>query len=133
VSARSEFAIQYLSAADQRCVEDHQRFGWLQFLFFASGNSSGFLVYKTTTFKRLPSADVLYISDKTLFAQCWPALRTHLALRGIVTSRVERRLMDKVPGFSFDTTPASAKFYLSDTLSADAFDYTYSELVAMDL
>ena len=134
VSFELNSALDRLSVADRKCVQDHRDFPWLRFIFYASGSKHGFLIYKPCRYKRLPCAELLYVSDKSLFARCWPAIRTRLLLRqGVFTTKAELRLLQQRPGFSFSTAHASAKFFLSDSLPAEAFNYTYSELVALNL
>lgn len=127
-------ALPQLSPADRKCVTEHRQFAWLRFVFYSRDGRQGFLIYKTCRYKRLPGAHLIHISDRSLFEDCWPGIRTRLLLGyGICTATVEQRLLGGNPTFSFASAPASAKFYLSDTLPPEAFKYTYSELVALDL
>jgi len=134
VSSDLENSIGRLSPRDRQSVEDHRGFPWLHFVFYGCDGNDGFLIFKKEKFKKLPCAYLLYVSNKSVFGPCWGAIRTMLFLRhGMFTTKTERRLLNSDLPLSFSIAAASAKFYLSDTLSADAFDYTYSELVAMDL
>lgn len=133
-SSSVDSALDKLTARDSRCVTDHRGFNWLNFIFFECDGKCGFLIFKRAKFKRMPSADMLYISDRILFEICWKAIRTELLLKhGLFTTKVEQRLLAGRLPFSFMTAPASVKFYLSQSLPPEAFDYTYSELVALDL
>lgn len=127
-------AISRLGPKERKCLEDHREFEWLRFLFYSVNERHGFLIYKKCIYKKLPCANLIYSSDKLLFADCWSAIRSELFIKHrIFTTRAEQRLLHEEPGFSFPIGPASAKFYRSETLPPEAFDYTYSELVALDL
>jgi len=134
VTSSEQGMVENLPVREHQCYEDHRDFKWLHFLFYEHEGKCGFLIYKREKYKRLPCAKLIYISDKPLFMNCWSSIRTVLLIsHGIFTTRLEKQLLRKDPGFSYATNPASAKFYLSESLPAEAIDYTYSELVSMDL
>jgi hypothetical protein len=122
-----------LPSAAKRCYLDHVRFPWLEFVAYQKARDTGFLIFKRGRFKRLPAARILYISDRALLSECWPAIRSHLLLRGLVFSRVESRLLAAPLPVTTAQLPASAKFYLSSQLEPGVIDYCYSELMVMDL
>lgn len=123
-----------LPEKERRYFEDHQKFPWLKFLFYTQGANTGFLVYKTSVFKKLSTADIIYISNPSLFKTCWQGIRNKLIIgHGIFCTKIEQRLLRGKLPFCFSIAPASAKFYLSDSLNEDDICYLYSELVALDL
>jgi len=117
-----------------RYFNDHKRFKWLNFLIFGQQGNYGFLFFKGQKFKKLPCAQIMYISDMDLFAKCWAGLRTHLLIKhGMVTSRIESRFIKQQLGFTIMKEPGSQKFFLSNELKEDDIYNIYSELVALDL
>ncbi|NOQ64427.1 MAG: hypothetical protein GQ582_07935 [Methyloprofundus sp.] len=130
----AEQGVSELSAQDAKCLTDHLPFSWMDFLVFKVDGKSGFIIYKKQKYKRLPTARILYISDKELFFNHWKYIRTHLCVQlGLVTSRIPDMFVKKSPSFVLARTPDQQRFYLSPTLSADNVEYIYSELLAMDL
>ena len=100
-------AIAQLTHKDQKCIADHRDFSWLHFLFYECAGKHGFLIYKREICKRLPCATLLYVSDKALFADCWKAIRTKLLVKhGIVTTKIEQRLLPGELPYSFSASPA---------------------------
>lgn len=114
--------------------DDHVHFPWL--LHVALGKSGAFcyVIYKRKMLKGLPSAEVIGISDGDLFLHCHRAFGSHALLRhGMVTSRVESRLLLRKPALAREISGYRAKMYRSESLSEHDIDNLYSELVALDL
>lgn len=129
-----EEGMNVLSPTDLKVFKDHMAFPWLDRLIFKSREKSGFILYKKLKFKRLPSARVLYISDRDLFFSNWQQVRTYLLRRrGLFTSRMETRFLEKSVSFSLQPEPDQQKFYLSSSLAPDDIECIYSELVVLDL
>ncbi len=118
----------------KKILQDHLQFPWLEFLAFENDGEAGVIIYKRDRVKKLPSANILYVSDDELFQRCWPALRTHLLFRhGFVTSKIERRLLSRTAGFELRKIEGGQKFFLSKELQENDIKYIYSELVALDV
>lgn len=112
---------------------DHARYPWLRHLLVGRDGRWCHVIYKRRTFKRLPAAAVLHVSDRALFAECFRRLSAHWFLRGYVTMHVECRFMEARPWPSRIRTGFNAKLYLSATLRPENIDYLYSESMALDL
>jgi len=134
ISYGENISSSHLSPVARTYFEDHWSFEWLRFLEFERDGRSGFLIFKQSTYKRLPCANILYISDKVLFENCWSSIRSWFLLRqGLFTSSIDDRMLVKPPLLSCSIQPGSAKFYMSESLSAEKIEYIYSELLVMDL
>lgn len=116
-----------------RIYRDHSRFPWLQHVLLKKGPQICHVIYKRRSFKRLPSAEVLYLSDPQLFSEKFSALGGHLLLRGMVSTHVERRFLDDIPGLHKLRSGFNPKVYLSPSLIDAQIDYLYSETMALDL
>jgi hypothetical protein len=116
-----------------RVWQDHACFPWLNQLLVGEPGRWCHVIYKRRMFKGLPCADILYRSDSELFGHSLSVLKCHLFLRGMMSSHVERRMLQAVPRLSKTRTGFNVKQYKSETLSGDDIDYLYSESVALDL
>ncbi len=113
---------------------DHAKFPWLKIFSFGVGERYGFVIFKSQRYKKLPCAEILYISDVVLFSDCWPVLRTHLLLKyKMASSKIESRFLIRKLAYRLCVEQGSQKFYRSDELSAENIKNIYSELVALDL
>lgn len=113
--------------------QDHAKFPWLNQILLGRQGQWCHVVYKRRTFKGLPSASILYLSDGEIFLQGLAAVKLHFLLRGIVSTHVERRMLPAVPRIAKIRTGFNTKQFKSDTLTSDDIDYLYSESVALDL
>lgn len=114
---------------------DHQRFPWLRHLALGGAGGDWCLVtYKRKRFKGLPSAEVLAVSDGELFLRRQRAFGRRVLLReGLITTRIESRLLPAHPPLAKQLLGYRDKMFRSDRLPAAAIDNLYSELVALDL
>ena len=112
---------------------DHAGFPWLQHVLVGRPGRWCHVIYKRRSFKRLPTASVLYLGDAEVFVRGWRALAGHLLARGIASTQVEARLLPRVPGPSAIRSGFNAKLFLSDRLQPAQIDLLYSEAVALDL
>ena len=116
-----------------KIYRDHSVYPWLQHILLGQPGAWCHVIYKRRIFKGLPAATVLYLSDGSLFYKCFRSLSTHLLLRGIVSTHVECRFLNKVPAPFTVRTGFNPKLYLSATLTDADIDYLYSETMALDL
>lgn len=112
---------------------DHAGFPWLNQILLGRPGHWCHLIYKRRSFKGLPCASILHVSDGGLFLQGLAALQSHFLLRGMVSTHVERRMLPAVPRIAKIRTGFNTKQFKSDTLTSDDIDYLYSESVALDL
>lgn len=122
-----------LDGESLRVYRDHACFPWLRHVLMKKGSQTCHVIYKRRSFKGLPSADVLYLSDRQLFSEHFSHLGGHFLLRGMVSTHVERRFLDVVPGVHKLRSGFNPKVYLSQSLSDSQIDYLYSETMALDL
>jgi hypothetical protein len=113
--------------------QDHTGFPWLTHVLVGEPGAWCHVIYKRGTFKGLPCARVIYLSDPSVFERRFPRLAWHFLGRGIVSTHVERRWLSHPPGLFAVRTGFNAKLFLSPTLAAPDIDYLYSESVALDL
>jgi len=116
-----------------RIYRDHARFPWLQHVLLKKGPELCHVIYKRRSFKGLPSADVLFMSNPEMFSQQFPYLARHFLLRGVISTHVERRFLMHIPGLYKLRSGFNPKLYLSPSLSDVQIDYLYSETMALDL
>lgn len=112
---------------------DHAGFPWLNQILLGRPGHWCHLIYKRRSFKGLPCASILYLSDGGLFLQGLAVLQSHFLLRGMLSTHVERRMLPAIPRIAKIRTGFNTKQFKSDTLTSDDIDYLYSESVALDL
>lgn len=78
-------------------------------------------------------ANIVYVSDGSVFAKYLTRLSWHFFWQGIMTTHIERRMLGCLPKLARLRTGFNHKQFLSHTLEASDIDYLYSETVAMDL
>lgn len=123
-----------LTGQARRDFEAHSGFPWLHFVAFGVGGDTCLVVFKRTSWKRLPCAKIIHVSDPQAFDRHSHLLRNHLLLRhGIATSRVEARWLLRKPWFALRRKRDQPKLVLSPTLSDAQIGDLYSELVALDI
>jgi hypothetical protein len=84
--------------------------------------------------KGLPGAFVLGFSNPGQFVKYRNAIGNHLLLKkGLVFTRVESRLLARVPWPSIELAGFRNKVFHSDTLSEADMSNLYTEIVALDL
>jgi hypothetical protein len=122
-----------LSGETLRVYRDHNSFPWLCHCLIGTPNNWCHVIYKRTRFKLLPSARILYLSDRVIFEQHYRRLALHFIVRGLVTAHVECRFLTHVPWPSTIRSGFNAKVYLSPSLTDNEIDNLYSETMALDL
>jgi hypothetical protein len=124
----------HLTAPARRDFELHRAIPWLHFVAFGRDGQVCLVVYKIATWKRLPCARLIHISDPATFDRHRALLQTHLLLRhGLLVSRVEARFLSRVPRLAIHQRRQQAKLCLSTTLRDGQVSDLYSELVALDI
>jgi hypothetical protein len=123
-----------LAPQDVKAYRDHRHLPWLEHLVVGSPGACCYVVWKRTRLKRIAGAFVLALSDAETFLRCRWALGSHLLLRhGLPFTRVECRLLPRVPRLCIELSGYRNKVFKSDTLTAADMSNLYSELVALDL
>ena len=123
-----------LSPDDAKVFHDHRHLPWLHHLAVGGGGAWCHVVWRTTRLKGVSGAMVLACSDPELFLRGRLAVASHLLLRhGLPYTRMEARLLPRVPTPSVVLSGYRNKVFRSDTLSERDVSNLYSELVALDL
>ena len=124
-----------LPAAAARDFANHRPFPWLAQL--ALGSDTGgwcHVLYKRKTWKKLPCADILHLSDPEIFLECRPALARHLLLgRGIASIQVPRRHLPRTPPDAWTGRDDQPRLAISPALDPAHLTALYTEMVALDL
>lgn len=125
---------QVLAPDDAKVFRDHRHLPWLGHLAVGQPGAWCYVVWKPTRLKGVRGAIVLAFSDPELFLRHRFALGNHLLLRhGLPYTRVESRLLSRVPKPSIELTGYRNKVFKSDTLTEADISNLYTELVALDL
>jgi hypothetical protein len=123
-----------LPAEASRVYRDHRHLPWLS--HFAVGRTGAYchIVFKRGVLKKLPCADVLYISDPGLYLRYHRQIGHYLLSRhGMPTCRAESRLLTGTPPLAREVGGYIPKMFRSDTLTESDISNLYSELAALDL
>jgi hypothetical protein len=125
---------QVLSPEDVKIYFDHRDLSWLSHLALGRPGDYCHVVYKNDRLKGLPGARVLAVSDPARFIRHRWVLGGHLLLRrGLLYTRIESRLLPRVPTPSIELAGYRNKVFRSDTLSEADISNLYTEIVALDL
>ena len=116
-----------------KAYRDHAVFPWLRQLVVGRPGAWCHVIYKRRTYKGLPAAQLLYVSDRAVFASTFRRLAAHLLLRGMVSTHVERRLIDEPAWPSAIRTGFKPKLFQSKTLADAQVRDVYSELMSLDV
>ncbi len=122
-----------LAPADARVYRDHRHLPWLRHAAVGRPGHFCHVVWKPNRLKGVAGAWILAFSDANLFLAHRVALSAHLLGRGCLYSRVECRLLPRVPAPSKVLAGFRSKVFRSDTLDAADVSNFYSEIVALDL
>lgn len=123
-----------LAADDAKAHRDHRHLPWLRHVAVGRPEAWCYVVWKHTRLKQVTGAMILAVGDPERFLDYRWALGSHLLLRhGLPYTRVESRLLLRLPRFSFELSGYRNKVFKSDTLTASDMSNLYSELVALDL
>jgi len=122
-----------LSAADAKVFNDHRHLPWLRHVALGRPGEFCHVVWKPNRLKGVPGAMVLAFSDAELFLRHRFPLAGHLLRRGNLYTRVESRLLPRVPKSSRELKGFRNKVFRSDSLTEADISNLYSEIVALDL
>jgi hypothetical protein len=125
---------QVLSPEDAKVYLDHRHLTWLNHL--AVGRTGDFchVVYKRTQLRGLPGAFILGFSKPGQLIKYRFALGNHLLFKkGLIFTRVESRLLSRIPKPSIELAGFRNKVFRSDTLTEADIGNLYTEIVALDL
>jgi len=134
VISRADELESALSPEDNQAYQAHRHLPWLNHL--ALGQPGGYchVVYKKSYLKGLPGAFLLAVSDAERFLKHRLTLGNHLLFRhGLFFTRIESRLLPRVPRPSIELSGYQNKVYRSDTMTEVDISNLYSEIVALDL
>ncbi len=125
---------QVLDEPSRRVYRDHKHFPWLRFLAAGQGSEYSLVIYKRARLKHLPSAEIIGFTNPNTFLRHLPLLGCHFLLSGMVTTRVESRLLLARPAWPHtELTGYRNRVFRSDTLVEADIQNLYSEYAALDL
>ena len=123
-----------LAPDDAKAYRDHRHLPWLRHLAVGVTDAWCYVVWKRTRLKGITGAVIIALSDAELFLRCRMALGSYLLVHhGLLYTRVESRLLPRLPALSVELLGYRSKVFRSDTLTAADMSNLYSELVALDL
>lgn len=116
-----------------KIYRDHAGFPWLRHVLLGDGARWCHVIYKRTSFKGLPAANILYISDGEVFSRRFRRLSSHFMTKGMASTLVECRFLGRLPWPHAIRAGFNAKVFFSPSLGDADIDYLYSESMALDL
>ena len=123
-----------LAPADARAFRDHRHLPWLRHLAVGRPGACCHVVWRRTRLKGLSGSMILAFSDPDLFLRHRLVIGSHLLLRhGVPFTRVEARLLPRVPMPSIALAGYRNKVFRSERLTEADISNLYTELVALDL
>jgi len=129
-----EQMLRVLAPEEARAYRDHCHLPWLGHLAVGRSDAWCYVVWKRTRMKGVTGAHILALSDAKAFLRDRAALGSHLLVHhGLSYTRVESRLLPRLPRLRIELSGYRNKVFKSDTLSAADMSNLYSELVALDL
>ena len=134
VVSDSEQIASLLAPEDAKAYRDHRHLPWLRHLAVGHAGAWCYVVWKRTRLKGITGAMIVALSDAELFLRGRTALGSHLLVHhGLSYTRVESRLLPRLPALCFELSGYRNKVFKSDTLTAADMSNLYSELAALDL
>jgi hypothetical protein len=122
-----------LAPEDARVFRDHRPFPWLGHLAVGRPGAWCHIVWRRTRLKDVAGGMILSFSDPDMFLRYRWAVGSHLLLRhGLPFTRVESRLLPRVPRPALELAGYRNKVFRSDTLTEADISNLYSEIVALD-
>lgn len=122
-----------LAPDDARVLGDHRDIPWLRHAAVGRGDAYCHVVWKPDRLKGIPGARVLAMSDPALFLRHRVAFGAQVLGRGCLYTRVESRLLPRIPFPAKELAGFRNKVFRSDTLAEADISNLYSEIVALDL
>ena len=122
-----------LSPDDAKVFRDHRHLPWLGHMAVGRPGAWCHIVWRRTRLKDVSGGMILAFSDAQLFLRYRWAVSSHLLLRhALLYTRVEARLLPRVPKPSIELAGYRNKVFRSETLAEADISNLYSELVALD-
>jgi len=123
-----------LHGNDLKVFNDHSHLGWLKHIVFGHKDELCHVIYKTSIFKKLSCANILYISNAHFFEKYHSLLSHYFFIsEHIFLSIVDARFLDSKPKTTFTLINNQPKLFLSESLDDKEIKNVYSELMALDL
>jgi hypothetical protein len=123
-----------LAPDDAKAYRDHCHLPWLRHLAVGMTDAWCYVVWKRTRLKGITGAIIIALSDAELFLRYRMALGSYLLVHhGLLYTRVESRLLPRLPTLCIELSGYRSKVFRSDSLTAADMSNLYSELVALDL
>jgi hypothetical protein len=122
-----------LSTADAKVFRDHRHLPWLRHAAVGRPGAYCHVVWKPNRLKGVPGAMVLAFSDAGLFLRYRLAIGSNLLRQGCLYTRVESRLLPRLPLLSLELARFRNKVFRSDTLTEADISNLYSEIEGLDL
>ena len=123
-----------LAPDDAKAYRDHRHLPWLRHLAVGLTDAWCYVVWKRTRLKGITGAIIIALSDAELFLRYRMALSSYLLVHhGLLYTRVESRLLPRLPTLCIELSGYRSKVFRSDSLTAADMSNLYSELVALDL
>jgi hypothetical protein len=123
-----------LAPDDIKTYHDHSQLRWLNHLAVGMAGAWCYVVWKRTRLKGITGAVIIAASEPQLFLRYRQAIGSYLLVHhGLSYTRVESRLLSRIPKLCIELSGYRNKVFKSDTLGAADISNLYSELVALDL
>jgi hypothetical protein len=123
-----------LDVTSRKVFHDHHHFPWLRFLAVGKGADYSLVVWKRARLKNLPSAEIIGFTEPATFLRHLPLLGCHFLLSGMLTTRVESRLLPGRPSSPHrELKGYRNKVFRGEGVTEADVQNLYSEYVALDL
>jgi hypothetical protein len=122
-----------LAPEDTKVFHDHRHLPWLRHIAVGRPGAYCHVVWKLNRLKEVSGGMVLAFSDAELFLRYRLAIGSHLLRHGCFYTRVESRLLPRLPMISRELAGFRNKVFRSDTLAEADISNLYSEIVGLDL
>ena len=122
-----------LAPVDAKVFHDHRHLPWLRYIAVGRPGAYCHVVWKPNRLKGIPGGMVLAFSDAELFLRFRHAIGSHLLRQGCLYTRIESRLLPRLPMISRELAGFRNKVFRSDTLTETDISNLYSEIVGLDL
>jgi hypothetical protein len=131
ISADPDVIESTLAGTELKLYRDHAQALAVRHIVLLRGPDSCYMMYREASAKGVPLAEIIHVSNPTLFHRAILPLTRHLLVRHrLLATRAELRIIGARPAFSFKV-PSSPKLYRSANLEPDQIDDVYSELVCV--
>jgi hypothetical protein len=122
---------QVLALPDAKVFHDHRHLPWLKHLAVGKPGAYCLVTWMPNRLKGVPGALALGFSDPGLFLRYRYSIGSHLLQNGYIYTRVESRLLPRLPLICHELAGYRNKVFRSDTLSESDISNFYSETVGL--